>query len=72
MQSPGRLTCPCPKSVVETLTIPQVWLRGALLIKPLIINRMPHHAAVYDYSPPLRAKLTVMVVSTSVGSLFSR
>jgi len=33
------------EDVVEIITIPQVEPRGALLIKGLIINRCPRHAA---------------------------
>ena len=60
------------EDVVEIITITQVELRGALLIKGLIINRCPRHAAPEVYSLPFKAKFTVIVVSTSVGSPFSK
>ncbi len=60
------------EDVVEILTITQVEPCGALLINGLIINRFPRHAAPEIYMPPFKAKLTVIVVSTSVGSPFSK
>ncbi len=60
------------EDVVEILTITQVELRSALLINGLIINRFPRYVAPDTYMPPFNAKFTVIVVSTSVGSPFSK
>jgi len=60
------------EDVVEIITITQVEPRGALLTNGLIINRFPRHAAPEIYSLPFRAKFTVIVVSTSVASPFSK